>query len=135
MPSSTNHVVTISRRGAERLRAGHVWVYRSDIVEAKDVLPGALVLVQELSDKSVRPTRAGADPKGPALHTGGRGPHSTSLRAGPPHTRVLGSALYSTASEIAVRMIREETDAGGVEQVLFVCFNEEAERAYEKATG
>jgi 23S rRNA (cytosine1962-C5)-methyltransferase len=59
------------------LRAGHVWVYRSDIVEAKDVPPGALVLVQELSDKSVRPTRA----------------------------RVLGSALYSTTSEIAVRMI------------------------------
>jgi 23S rRNA (cytosine1962-C5)-methyltransferase len=25
------HVVTISRRAAERLRAGHVWVYRSDI--------------------------------------------------------------------------------------------------------
>jgi 23S rRNA (cytosine1962-C5)-methyltransferase len=78
-------IVTISRRGAERLRAGHVWVYRSDIVEAKDVLPGTLVTVQEegesrpkhLSDKSVRPTRA----------------------------RVLGSALYSTASEIAVRMI------------------------------
>ena len=27
----TGHVVTISRRAAERLRAGHVWVYRSDI--------------------------------------------------------------------------------------------------------
>jgi 23S rRNA (cytosine1962-C5)-methyltransferase len=77
--------VSISRRGAERLRAGHVWVYRSDILEAKDVLPGALVTVHEeagsrpkqLSDKSVRPPRA----------------------------RVLGSAVYSTASEIAVRMI------------------------------
>ncbi len=74
--------VVVSRRGADRLRAGHVWVYRSDIVEAKDVPPGALVLVQELSDKSVRPTRAQ-----------------------PTRARVLGSALYSTASEIAVRMI------------------------------
>ncbi len=86
MPEST--AVTISRRGADRIRAGHVWVYRSDVIEAKDVLPGALVTVQEeagfrpkqLSDKNVRPTRA----------------H-------PP--RILGSALYSTASEIAVRMI------------------------------
>ena len=82
--------VVISRRGAERLRAGHVWVYRSDVVEAKDVLPGALVTVQEegsfpskqLSDRNVRPTQS---------------------RAARPH--VLGSALYSTASEIAVRMI------------------------------
>jgi 23S rRNA (cytosine1962-C5)-methyltransferase len=88
-------IVSISRRGAERLRAGHVWVYRSDIVEAKDVLPGALVTVQEdpgsrpkqLSDKSVRPTRAQAKP--------------SRLQ----HPRILGSALYSTASEIAVRMI------------------------------
>src|SRR5947209_19737509 len=72
--------VTVSRRGADRLRAGHVWVYRSDIVDAKNVPPGALVTVQELSDKSFRPTRARAP-------------------------RVLGSALYSTASEIALRMI------------------------------
>ena len=78
-------IVTVSRRGADRIRTGHAWVYRSDVVEAKDVPPGALVTVQEeaafrpkqLSDKSVRPMRA----------------------------RVLGSALYSTASEIAVRMI------------------------------
>lgn len=83
-------MVTISRRGADRLRAGHVWVYRSDVVEAKDVLPGALVTVQEegsfrpkqLSDKNGRPTRAN-----------------------PARPRTLGSALYSTASEIAVRMI------------------------------
>src|SRR5216683_7753234 len=80
--TSDRHTVTISRRGADRLRAGRVWVYRSDVLEAKDVPPGALVLVQEASDKSVRPTQA------------------NSTRA-----RLLGSALYSTASEIAVRMI------------------------------
>jgi 23S rRNA (cytosine1962-C5)-methyltransferase len=82
-------VVTISRRGADRIRAGHVWVYRSDIVEAKDVQPGALVLVQELSDKSVRPTRPLPD---------------ESVRPTRPQ-RALGTALYSTASQIALRMI------------------------------
>src|ERR1700737_4152023 len=78
-------VVTISRRGADRLRAGHVWVYRSDIVETKDAVAGALVLVQELSDSTVRA------PRSRVTHVHPR--------------RVLGSALYSTASEIAVRMI------------------------------
>src|SRR5437773_12523794 len=73
-------VVVVSRRGADRLRFGHVWVYRSDVVDAKDVPPGALVTVQALSDKNVRPTQ-------------------------PARARVLGSALYSTASEIALRMI------------------------------
>jgi len=74
---SASPIVAISRRGADRLRAGHVWVYRSDIVDPKGVQPGALVTVQELSDKSARPTRP----------------------------RLLGSALYSTASQIALRMI------------------------------
>ena len=74
---SSGTTVTISRRGADRIRAGHVWVYRSDIVDAKDVQPGALVLVQE--------------------EKGGRGR--------PPHTRLLGSALYSSASQIALRMV------------------------------
>ena len=36
--------VTISRRGAERLRAGHPWIYRSDIARA-DAEPGDLVRV------------------------------------------------------------------------------------------
>src|SRR6266566_2207425 len=78
--SAARPTVVVSRRGADRLKAGHPWVYRSDIVEAMDVSPSAVVLVQELSDKNVRPTRAR-----------------------PP--RILGSALYSSASEIAVRMI------------------------------
>ena len=66
----------VSRRGAERIRAGHVWVYRSDVIKAEEVPPGAVVTVQE---------------------AGGRGR--------PPHSRTLGSAFYSTASEIAIRMI------------------------------
>src|SRR6266700_2836702 len=98
-------VVNISRRGAERIRAGHVWVYRSDVVEAGDVPPGAVVLVQEQdiyakprgSDRNLRPTRATQNIGDSAAHTGGRGR--------PPHPRTLGSAFYSSASEIALRMI------------------------------
>jgi len=75
-------VVTISRRGADRLRAGHVWVYRSDVIEASGTQPGALVLVQErvvASGPTGRATRALPDKKARA-------------------TPILGSALYSTAS-------------------------------------
>src|SRR5437867_3661677 len=89
--------VVISHRGADRLRAGHVWVYRSDVIQADNVPPGAIVTVLESSDRNVGPTRATQNIGDSAAHTGGRG-H-------PPHTRTLGSALYSSASEIALRMI------------------------------
>jgi 23S rRNA (cytosine1962-C5)-methyltransferase len=59
----------ISRRSVDRLKAGHVWVYRSDVLSAEDVSPGAVVAV--------------ADERG----------------------RFLGSALYSSSSQIALRMI------------------------------
>jgi 23S rRNA (cytosine1962-C5)-methyltransferase len=61
--------VVVSQRGAARLRAGHVWVYRSDLVGADSIPAGALVSV--------------ADDRG----------------------NYLGSALYSSASQIALRMI------------------------------
>jgi len=99
---SSYPIVTISRRGGERIRAGHVWVYRSDVVETANAAPGSVVLLQEqanatsnrsadrsvrtsqiLSDKHVRPTRT--VPGRPA--------------------RILGTALYSSASEIALRLI------------------------------
>src|SRR5437868_9703119 len=38
--------VTISRRAAERLRSGHVWVYRSDVVAPEKLPPGGLITVQ-----------------------------------------------------------------------------------------
>lgn len=57
------------------MKAGHVWVYRSDIISADGVPPGALVEV--------------ADERG----------------------RMLGTALYSSASQIAVRMVSSETVA------------------------
>src|SRR6266550_6080298 len=61
--------VVISQRGADRLKNGHVWVYRSDVVSAEGVTPGAVVLL--------------TDERG----------------------RKFGSALYSSSSQIAVRMI------------------------------
>jgi 23S rRNA (cytosine1962-C5)-methyltransferase len=82
--------ITISRRGAERLRDGHVWVYRSDVVEAEGAGPGALVVVQEVSDKNVRPT------------------HSKAAQPKAARARVLGKALYSSSSEIALRMISKK---------------------------
>ena len=39
-------VVKVSRRGAERLKQGHVWVYRSD-VSSNGIPPGALVNVSD----------------------------------------------------------------------------------------
>src|ERR1700691_5965310 len=64
--------VTVSPRGASRLKEGHVWVYRSDVVSAEGVTPGALVTV--------------ADPRGQSL----------------------GTALYSSSSQIAIRLISRE---------------------------
>src|SRR5277367_5726451 len=66
---ATVPTVKISPRGATRLKSGHVWVYRSDIVSADGIPPGSLVTI--------------SDPRG----------------------KPLGTALYSTSSQIAVRML------------------------------
>jgi 23S rRNA G2069 N7-methylase RlmK/C1962 C5-methylase RlmI len=44
-------VVKVSRRGANRLTDGHVWVYRSDILAADGIAPGALVGVTDEREK------------------------------------------------------------------------------------
>jgi 23S rRNA (cytosine1962-C5)-methyltransferase len=64
--------IKISARGATRLKSGHVWVYRSDILAAEGIRPGSLVTV-------------------------------TDQRAKP-----YGTALYSSSSQIAIRMISHE---------------------------
>ena len=79
--SGTGVVAGISRRAAERLRAGHLWVYRSDVERltagAGDPVPGgALVNV--------------ADGRGVPL----------------------GTALYSDAAEIALRMVSRRVGVG-----------------------
>ena len=64
--------VKVSARGVSRLKAGHVWVYRSDVVSANGVPSGSLVTV--------------TDDRGKAL----------------------GTALYSSASQIAIRLISQQ---------------------------
>ena len=83
-------LVTISRRAADRIRAGHVWVYRSDIVGVRDVRPGALVRVEEDRDRAAREQKL---------------PNDRPLGRSHDRKRFLGSGFYSSASEIALRML------------------------------
>jgi 23S rRNA (cytosine1962-C5)-methyltransferase len=64
--------IKISPRGATRLKSGHVWVYRSDVLSADGILPGSVVAV--------------SDQRG----------------------NLLGTALYSSSSQIAIRLISHE---------------------------
>jgi 23S rRNA (cytosine1962-C5)-methyltransferase len=61
--------ITVSTRGAARLKSGHPWVYRSDVTASPEVQPGATVQVLD------------------------------------PHGKLQGTALYSSSSQIAIRMI------------------------------
>lgn len=67
-----DRTIVVTRRGTERLRAGHVWVYRSDLTPSSQAPPGALVEVRDERGKR------------------------------------LGSALYSSASQIAVRLLSHD---------------------------
>jgi 23S rRNA (cytosine1962-C5)-methyltransferase len=67
--------VKVSPRGAARLKDGHVWVYRSDIVAAEGVPAASLVNVVDHRGQS------------------------------------LGTALYSSSSQIAIRIISHEAVA------------------------
>ena len=64
--------IKVSPRGATRLKSGHVWVYRSDVLSSDGVEPGSLVVV---SDTRGQP---------------------------------LGTALYSSSSQIAIRLISHD---------------------------
>ncbi|MDQ3820432.1 MAG: class I SAM-dependent rRNA methyltransferase [Acidobacteriota bacterium] len=61
--------VIITQRGAERARAGHLWIYRSDVKDVQDAAGGSIV--------SLRDERG----------------------------RSLGQALYSSRSEISLRIL------------------------------
>lgn len=39
--------VTVARRGADRIRGGHLWIYRSDIVNTNDAAGGEIVVVRD----------------------------------------------------------------------------------------
>ncbi len=79
MPREAAATAKVSRRAADRLRAGHLWVYRSDVEEIypavgeAGIAAGAIVSVLD-----------------------GRG-------------FPLGSAIYSDASQIALRVVSEKT--------------------------
>src|SRR6185503_2776972 len=40
-----NGEVVVRRRGIDRLRRGHLWIYRSDIVTTRNAEPGSIVRV------------------------------------------------------------------------------------------
>jgi 23S rRNA (cytosine1962-C5)-methyltransferase len=83
-------IVTVSTRGATRLKGGHLWVYRSDVAKADGIAPGGLVHVQ--------------DERG----------------------RKLGSALYSSSSQIAIRLLTSKVMA---EDQLLPLLRERIDRA------
>lgn len=64
-----NPEVVVTKKGEGRILSGHPWIFRSDIAQAREVPPGALVRV---------------------VGSGGR---------------TLGSAFYSSLSEIRLRMV------------------------------
>lgn len=39
--------VTVTKRGADRIRGGHLWIYRSDVVEAEEATGGSIVGVRD----------------------------------------------------------------------------------------
>ena len=50
---TTLPIVRVSGRGSARLRQGHIWVYRSDVISADGVSPGALVTVADQRGKQL----------------------------------------------------------------------------------
>jgi 23S rRNA (cytosine1962-C5)-methyltransferase len=39
--------VTVTQRGADRIRAGHLWIYRSDVAHADEAQRGSIVMVRD----------------------------------------------------------------------------------------
>ncbi len=75
--------IAVNHRGAARLRSGHLWVYRSDLIASPNVTCGDSTLVSVV-------------PRGTLVHVRDR------------HGRKLGSALYSSASQIAIRLLSSQ---------------------------
>ncbi len=93
----TEAVARIARRAAERLRAGHLWVYRSDV---ERIAAGVDGVVGGGASMSV--------PAGALVSVvDGRG-------------IALGTALYSDASEIALRMVSRQAGVGREEYLAAV---------------
>ena len=80
--------VTITQRGADRILGGHLWVYRSDVVGAAEAK-----------------TQSGAG--GEAHHPARPEPGSV-VRVQDRRRRYLGQALYSSKSQLALRLLTRE---------------------------
>jgi 23S rRNA (cytosine1962-C5)-methyltransferase len=39
--------ITVNKRGANRIRKGHLWIYRSDVVDVNDAIGGSVVTVRD----------------------------------------------------------------------------------------
>jgi 23S rRNA (cytosine1962-C5)-methyltransferase len=50
IPVNEEGLVRIGKRGVARVRNGHLWVYRSDITDVRDVPPGAITTVYDDRD-------------------------------------------------------------------------------------
>ncbi len=95
--ATTPTVSTISRRAAERLHAGHVWVYRSDVLAIE---PGP---VQDGPG-----TRLENEPAGELS-----GPPAGLVAVRDQAGHLLGTALWSPTSQIALRLVsRGHLDPG-----------------------
>jgi 23S rRNA (cytosine1962-C5)-methyltransferase len=68
-----NGAVKVSKKGADRVRHGHLWIYRSDVVDV-DAAGGSVVTVR--------------DERG----------------------NLIGQALYSDASQIALRFLAQSSE-------------------------
>ena len=44
---SQMNTVTVNKRGADRIRGGHLWIYRSDIVQTDEATGGSIVVVRD----------------------------------------------------------------------------------------
>ncbi|HEX4277347.1 MAG TPA: class I SAM-dependent rRNA methyltransferase [Bryobacteraceae bacterium] len=50
-PDISQETIRISRKGTDRLRSGHPWIFRSDVLETGDAEPGSIVRVVDSSRK------------------------------------------------------------------------------------
>lgn len=41
------NTITVTKRGADRIRGGHLWIYRSDIISAEEAKGGSIVIVRD----------------------------------------------------------------------------------------
>jgi 23S rRNA (cytosine1962-C5)-methyltransferase len=100
-PAPRIPTVKVSARGAARLQARHPWVYRSDIVDATNVPPASLVRVTEDRRTSVRKNDAQIQPR----KIDSKKTDSKKVADHNDRGKFLGFALYSSASQIALRFL------------------------------